>query len=67
MANVTNEYDVIIDFDAAVYGMDDDIREELSRELAGEVTEQEFFDAYCAAHAEKFGDEWELAKPNPVW
>ena len=46
--------------------MDDDIREELAAELAP-CTEQEFFTAYAKAHAEKFGEEWELDKKNPVY
>ena len=46
--------------------MDDDIREELTAELAP-CTEQEFFTAYAKAHAEKFGEEWELDKENPVY
>ena len=56
-----------VDFDACVNLMDDDIREELHMEMAGECTEQEFFTAYEAAHAEKFGEEWELSKGNPCW
>jgi hypothetical protein len=44
------------DFDVAVNLMDDDIREELHSSLAGDVSEQEFLDAYAAAHAEKFGE-----------
>lgn len=34
MTNVTNSWDVEIDFDAAVALMDDDIREEIAKELA---------------------------------
>jgi hypothetical protein len=63
---VVNEYGVEIDFDAAVNLMDDKIREELHREMAP-CTAQEFFDAYCKAHHEIFGEEWELSKRNPVW
>lgn len=62
MTNVINEFGTTIDFEAAVNLMDDDLREAIIAE-----TEQEFFDAYCAAHFEKFGEEWELAKANPVW
>lgn len=46
--------------------MDDEIREELHRELAP-CTEQKFFEAYEKAHAEKFGEEWELSKENPCY
>lgn len=66
MSNVKNENGKELNFDAAVILMDDDIREELHDELAP-CTDQEFFDAYAKAHAEKFGEEWELAKANPVW
>lgn len=47
------------DFDAAVNLMDDDIREALHsrREWA---SDQDFFDAYVAAHAEKFGEDFAL-------
>ena len=53
-----------IDFDFGVGLMDDEIREELHAELAP-CTDQEFFTAYEKAHAEKFGEEWELSKRNP--
>lgn len=46
--------------------MDDEIREELHRELAP-CTEQEFFSAYEKAHAEKYGEEWELSRENPCY
>lgn len=65
MTTITNEFGVEINFDAAVNIMDDDIREMLHEEIAP-CTDQEFFDAYCKAHEERFGEEWELAKENPV-
>ena len=47
-----------IDVDAARNLMDD----ELCEQIHGTVeTEQEFFDAYLAAHAEKFGEEFVVA------
>ena len=55
-----------IDYDAAVALMDDDLCEELNGELAP-CTEQQFFSAYEAAHAAKFGEEWELSKENPLY
>lgn len=64
--HVTNEYGQELDYEAAVNLMDDDIREALHMELAP-CTDQQFFDAYTKAHAEKYGEEWELAKANPVW
>lgn len=55
-----------INYDAAVALMDDDLCEELNDELAP-CTAQEFFTAYEKAHAEKFGEEWELSKENPCY
>lgn len=55
-----------IDYDAAVALMDDELCEELNGELAP-CTEQEFFSSYEAAHAAKFGEEWELSKENPCY
>lgn len=46
-----------VDFEAAVNLMDDEIRESLHAELAP-CTEQEFFDAYCKAHEEKYGEKF---------
>ena len=66
MTTVKNSNNVTINYDAAVELMDDDIREELAAELAP-CTEQEFFAAYAKAHAERFGEEWELDKANPVY
>ncbi|MGN0489390.1 MAG: hypothetical protein ACI4HO_09035 [Ruminococcus sp.] len=63
---VKNFYEVEIDFDVAVELMDDDIREALHNEMAP-CEEQEFFNAYCKAHEDKFGEEWELAKENPCY
>ncbi len=63
---VTNENEKRIDFDAAVNLMNDDIREKIHAKLAP-CTEQEFFTAYEKAHREKFGEDWELSKPNPTW
>ena len=63
---VVNEYGVEIDYDSAVNLMDDELCERLSDELAP-CSNQEFFDAYCEAHEEKYGEPWELAKANPVY
>lgn len=46
-----------VDFEGAVNLMDDEIREALHAELAP-CTEQEFFDAYCKAHDEKYGEKF---------
>lgn len=63
---VKNNYGVEIDWNTAVNLMDDDLREELSADLAP-CTEQEFFEAYAKAHDNKFGEAWELAKENPCY
>ena len=55
-----------INYEAAVELMDDELREELHMDLAP-CTEQEFFTAYEKAHAEKYGEEWELSKENPCY
>ena len=51
---------------AIVNLMDGNLMEEVSCRMAP-CSEQEFFDAYAAAHLEKFGEQWELDKANPVW
>lgn len=66
MTTITNEFGVEINFDAAVNFMDDEIREMLHEEIAP-CTDQEFFDAYCKAHEDRFDEEWELAKENTVF
>lgn len=48
-----------VDFKVAVNLMDDEIRETLHAELAP-CTVQEFFDAYCKAHEEKYGEEFAI-------
>lgn len=62
---IKNNYGYEFDFEASIALMDDEIREEISAE--GIDNEQDFFDAYCKAHEEKFGEEFELAKQNPQW
>lgn len=62
---VKNINGVEINFEAAVELMDNEIREALHD--GGYETEQEFFTAYEKAHAEKYGEEWELSKENPVY
>lgn len=45
-------------FEAAVALMDDEIREQLHAELAP-CTEEEFLEAYKAAHLAKYGEEFQ--------
>ncbi|NLH07009.1 MAG: hypothetical protein GX484_05330 [Chloroflexi bacterium] len=63
---MVNPHGKQLDFEAALMNMDDDLREELHMALAP-CSEAEFFAAYADAHRERFGEEWELAKDNPVW
>ena len=49
-----------IDFEAAVILMDDGLREELHSEMAGSCTEQEFLDAYVAAHLRTHQEQFEV-------
>ena len=55
-----------INYESAVELMDDKICESLNFEIAP-CTDQEFFTAYEKAHAEKYGEEWELSKENPCY
>ena len=64
--SVVNPYGEIVPVNVAIQLMDDDLREKLHCELAP-CSEQDFFDAYCKAHEEKFGEVWELAKHNPYY
>lgn len=66
MSKVINEYGVIVDYDTAVLLMDDELREDIHRELAL-CTDKEFFNEYAKRHVEKFGEIWELAKENPCY
>ena len=54
---LVNGYEV--DFDVVVNMMDDEIREKLHNELAP-CTDQEFVDAYVAAHEAKYGEQFEI-------
>jgi len=66
MTMIKNSWQNDIDYDVAVAMMDDEIRERLHNELAP-CTEQEFFDAYAAAHKEQFGEDWILDTENPCY
>ena len=62
--NVINMNGTEINYEAAVELMDDELRES----ICGTVdSEQEFFTEYEKAHAEKYGEEWELSKENPCY
>ena len=46
-------------YDASVQLMDDDIREEIHREIAP-CTDLEFLEAYIERHREKFGEDFTI-------
>lgn len=48
-----------ISFEAAVMMMDDDLREEIHRDLIP-CGAQEFYDEYCARHHKKFAEEFTI-------
>lgn len=64
--SVINPFGEVIPANVAAQLMDDDLRETLHRKMAP-CREQDLFNAYCSAHPEKFGEVWELAKPNPCY
>lgn len=55
MEVILNDHEV--SFEACVVLMDDEIREELHSEIAP-CSDQEFLDAYCEKHLEKYGEEF---------
>lgn len=59
MSTVTTRNGQEIDFDDAVFYMDDEIREALHMKMAP-CEDQEFFTAYEKAHKEKFGEDFEI-------
>ena len=56
IAYVQDEDGRTVNYTAAVELMDDELREQLHREMAP-CTNQEFYNAYVKAHAEKFNGE----------
>ena len=63
---VINKNGKAIDFYTAVELMDAEICVKLSDDLAPR-SQQEFFTAYEKAHKEKYGEDWELSKSNPIY
>lgn len=66
MTTVTNAHGKVLDYKAAENMMDETVAEAVHMAISP-CTEQEFFDAYCVWHFAKYGESWELDKPNPVW
>lgn len=51
--------DELVDFEACVIQMNDDLREEIHEDMAP-CGEQEFLDEYVRRHAKKFGEEFAI-------
>lgn len=56
--NIRNSHGALVDARQAASLMDADLREELHG--VGFETEQAFFDAYCTAHLDRFGGEFDV-------
>lgn len=54
---ILNDY--VVNFDACVAMMDDDLREEIHNEIAP-CTDQEFLDEYVKRHETKFGEPFQI-------
>ena len=74
MATIINSYGVEIDANVALNLMDEQLVEyawdniwnlEECRYPDNEM--QSMFDEYCKLHQQKYGEEFELSKPNPVY
>ena len=63
---IINQHGKEIDYFAAAMLMNDDLCEELHMAIAP-CKEQEFWTKYCKRHLEKYGEEFEPDKANPVW
>ena len=63
---VINKNGKSIDFYTAVELMDAEICVKLSDDLAP-CSQQKFFTAYEKARKEKYGEDWELSKSNPIY
>lgn len=66
-ATVKNAYGVEIDFEAAMNLADEEICDDLNRDADVCESEQSFFEAYCKAHREKYGEEFEPNKEHGEW
>ena len=66
MEKVTNLNGTEIIWESAFELMDDEIANEIAN-MAGIDTEQDFMTDYEKAHADKYGEEWELSKSNPTY
>lgn len=58
LESLINEDGSVKNWESIVNLMDDEIREDIAS--AGYDTEAEFLEAYCAAHMEKYGEEFSI-------
>lgn len=66
MKTVLNKNGDLINYDAAVELMDNDLREKLHAELAP-CTNQVFFERYCEEHEALFDEEFAPATTSGQW
>ena len=72
---IKNTHGYEMDFDAAYMYMDRDLAQKVEYMIGQDECaesdpgffKQWFFSIYCHLHEEKYGEEFELAKPNPCW
>lgn len=64
MEFVKNQYGENVDFEVANNLMDEDICEDLNRDADACESNQAFYDAYCKAHKERFGEEFVTDQKN---
>jgi len=62
---VKTSYGEKIDYESAVNLMDFDLAEQVHAD--GDQDPQAFYNNYCAAHFQKFGEEFEPNKINGQW
>ena len=62
-----NSYGLSISFDTFIIHSDDIIREFIHDCIDSTCTEQEFFDMYCEAHFNRFGEVFFLDTQNPTF
>ena len=66
MRMVKNSSGTMVNYDAAVNLMDDELREQLVAEICP-CTEQEFFSAYEKLYEETTGDTWAMSEKSPQY
>ena len=70
MTKVINKNGTEIDYESALMLMDEDILDIMAGDWHSAphpMTDQEWFTRYESRHEQKYGEEWELSKPNPTY